>query len=206
MGQEQVCPLLPKTLYGRRPIHLGHRSTVYIFNSGSKYLALKTSTEQAWRNEMKVYETKQKQCEQDRNKKFHRIQHLLSTGELPEYLHCYNKQHKFYILTRYNNLRDVNAWIRRSGLTEEMKFKAARETLLALKELHLLGFVSRDVKMDNFGVHITQDNRLKFCIYDFELSQKYEATRKSTIGHGTTEYAPLVQMNKSRVFSFCYFY
>ncbi|KAF7633885.1 Protein kinase domain-containing protein [Meloidogyne graminicola] len=71
-------------------------------------------------------------------------------------------------------------------------------TLLALKELHLLGFVSRDVKMDNFGVHITQDNRLKFCIYDFELSQKYEATRKSTIGHGTTEYAPLVQMNKSR--------
>jgi len=63
--------------------------------------------------------------------------------------------------------------------------------------------------LENFGVHITKDHRLKFYIYDFELSQKYKdvETGKPTVqkirgskGDGTTESAPLVQMTGSRVF------
>ena len=63
--------------------------------------------------------------------------------------------------------------------------------------------------MENFGVHITKDHRLKFCIYDLELSQMYLnietkelIVRKPTLRCGTREYAPLVQMNESRVFLF----
>ncbi|KAL7079261.1 hypothetical protein ACQ4LE_001103 [Meloidogyne hapla] len=182
-----------------KPIHIGDRSSVYIAKQGSEFFALKVSPEIAWKNEMKVYQSLQ-------NNKFNRIQYVISSGEIPEGFKVHNKLHKFYILTRYNNLRDVNAWLGRiPGITEAMRFKAARETLLALKELHLLGFVSRDVKLENFGVHITKDHRLNFCIYDLELSQKYidietrELTvRKPIKGHGTTEYAPLVQMNGSR--------
>jgi len=65
--------------------------------------------------------------------------------------------------------------------------------------------------LENFGVHITKDHRLKFYIYDFELSQKYKdvETGKPTVqkirgskGDGTTESAPLVQMTGSRVYFF----
>uniref|UniRef100_A0A915N4S2 Protein kinase domain-containing protein n=1 Tax=Meloidogyne javanica TaxID=6303 RepID=A0A915N4S2_MELJA len=187
-----------------RPIHNGRRSTVYISKQESECFALKASSEYAWKKEMEVYRTLQSVP----GNKFTRIQELLGSGELPVFFKSHNSLHKFYILTRYNNLRDVKMWLTNiPGLSEAMRFKAARETLLALKELHQLGFVSRDVKLENFGVHITKDHRLKFYIYDFELSQKYKdvETGKPTVqkirgskGHGTTESAPLVQMTGSR--------
>nr|CAD2207725.1 unnamed protein product [Meloidogyne enterolobii] len=187
-----------------RPIHNGKRSTVYISKQESEFFALKASSENVWKKEMEVYRTLQSIP----GNKFTRIQELLASGELPVFFKSRDSLHKFYILTRYNNLRDVKTWLSRiPGLSEAMRFKAARETLLALKELHLLGFVSRDVKMENFGVHITKDHRLKFYVYDFELSQKYKdiETGKPTVqkirgskGFGTTESAPLVQMTGSR--------
>uniref|UniRef100_A0A915NBT6 Protein kinase domain-containing protein n=1 Tax=Meloidogyne javanica TaxID=6303 RepID=A0A915NBT6_MELJA len=187
-----------------RPIHKGNRSTVYISKQESEFFALKAMSEHVWKKEMEVYRTLQSVP----SNKFTRIQELLASGELPVFFKSHNSLHKFYIMTRYNNLRDVKMWLTRiPGLSEAMRFKAARETLLALKELHQLGFVSRDVKLENFGVHITKDHRLKFYIYDFELSQKYKdvETGKPTVqkirgskGDGTTESAPLVQMTGSR--------
>ncbi|CAK5097807.1 unnamed protein product [Meloidogyne enterolobii] len=107
-----------------RPIHYGRRSTVYISKQESECFALKASSEYAWKREMEVYRTLQSVP----GNKFTRIQELLGSGELPVFFKSHNTLHKFYIMTRYNNLRDVKMWLTNiPGLSEAMRFKAARE-------------------------------------------------------------------------------